>query len=139
MALVVRGLEGCCAVREIHLLSSEPSPESAMRTLRPYFETTGNINVGYAGNGRKGYHKPFLIFTEAEYDYYVPPERRNYGQNLADFIKANNLGTVQKSGARRNWTANMVNVYVWTIKPRNIRKYYKSLPAQPATAPVVPA
>ena len=56
----------------------------------------------------------FYIFTQA--DDAEAGEDATYGDELAEFITTNKLGTVVKSEAARNTNSgNLVNVFVWGV------------------------
>ena len=103
-----------CGIGEINWLSSAKSPLEALQTLHSvlYRGITWPPLPDHSGS-RTGVRFPFLIFTGV-----VPleaqRERKNYGQNFADYITENNLGgVVTVPAARKNWTGNFIQIWVW--------------------------
>jgi len=97
---------GCCGVREISGLSRHRTAKAAMRNVCRirYHDSAGSA---------------FLVFTGLA--------RCRYGQRFCDFIKDNKLGSVVGvPRAKRNPNSgNPLKVWVWTVKDRELRAWYR--------------
>jgi hypothetical protein len=134
-----------CGIAEINLLSIMKGPLEALQALRPALESgitwpmnpDGTVYPVAAGSLRKGLGFPFLIFTGV-----IPTPgqilegAKNYGQIFADYITAKDLGgVVTVSAARKNWTWNLIQIWVWEPNYPNI---YALLSSASESVPVVP-
>lgn len=118
----------CCAVLEIDYLSISKTPLEAMKMLSPY--------IGNAGT------PAFLMFTgvvgerefRCSHDGSKPTD---YGPNFANFIVENGLGVVTTTEPRRNWTRNMVQVWIWSVDHTAFSRFRQDVIDKIPTEPVV--
>ncbi len=109
----------CCGVREIDMLSKSVTPFDAMKQIARDIITT--VEKG-----------PFITFTGTV----ITPNHchgakrdNNYGQDFADYIEANGLGTVIAIPPQVSWTRNTVGLWVWTVNYDGVRAWIKKLEA----------
>ena len=106
----------CCGIAEIHMLSRAGTPLAALQLLE------AELRHGITwppGKTRQNIYFPFLFFTGVVKD----PDNsfhRNYGQEFADFITANDLGNVVTHPGKVNWTRNVIQMWLWEPKYDNV-------------------
>ena len=104
----------CCGVLEIDDLSHCNSPEEALRSLAK------DLRIGYVHNSSFGEKSnvpvPFVTFTgvvgRAIPDH-ASERMDNYGEAFANYLEHNGLGVVLDSYDRKNWTGNMIRLWIW--------------------------
>lgn len=106
----------CCGVMEIHGLDcyTYVGPAKALLALKDQI-LDGNQ-----------YHKkvPFILFTGitkqgvASVSTTPTPSYavayKDYGQEFADFLLENKLGTILASEEKENWTLNVIRIWIWS-------------------------
>lgn len=101
---------GCCAVKELVDISTEPTPEAV---LREAIHSHDLPNRKYYTKGQS----PFIFFTsvvERHAKDHTPSMSDTYGQDLADYIKQERLGEVITTlPPQLNYTGNIVKVWLW--------------------------
>lgn len=97
---------GNCGVAEILGLRLSSSPLLALQNLENELRT-GVVWAGAPLVNRYPY--PFVTFTGRVQDL-----SKSYGHAFAAYIRKFELGQVVTSKARRNWTGNMIQIWVWT-------------------------
>lgn len=110
-----------CGIAEIHLLSYATSPLHALRLLEPPLKYGITWPYERSPSGEEPVRKnvlfPFVTFTGvvewAGYKKVTGKEFDNYGQKFADYIAANNLGTIATLPGRVNWTGKTIQIWVW--------------------------
>lgn len=112
----------CCAMNELDCLGLSKSPEEALASIGPHL-----LSYGYPR---------FIIFTGVVGDratnrVHDGGNPNDYGQNLANFVTLNNLGTTASSDPVRNHTGNMVKVWVWSVNVETLHKYLKFAGVRP--------
>ena len=102
-----------CGIAEIDYLSVSASPLAALQTLAPALKH--GITWPYVNGTRKGCYFPFITFTGVVGNPRTPrfPKNKNYGQAFADYLTEHNLGAVVTLPGRRNWTENMIQIWIW--------------------------
>lgn len=111
-----------CGVFEIDLLSSEKDPQSAFLSamfhiLRvpvdfPFVTFTGVVKFAYTKESR----------------LHARPRDDDYGEAFAQYILENKLGEIVRSGVRKNWSDNDIQLWVWLIdRPAAYALYDKLL------------
>jgi hypothetical protein len=91
-------------IQNYHYVQNKVTREEMNVNMTPP-EMMVQIAEMYKKNGR---HRPFFIFSDMQ--------RGNQGTDLADFIEANNLGTVYRSERVMNENSfNRIVCYVWTV------------------------
>lgn len=110
----------CCGVKEIHGIQNVHmlTDMAGMGEIKhePLLipEIIERIQICYNGIAR---HRPFFLFTDND------TKRKNIGGQLADYIEANKLGTVQRSPLAHNHnSANNITVYLWNVA-ENFRQH----------------
>ena len=105
---------GCCGVLEFRSISEHRTPEAVLDyfvTRIAYLEQQAR-DGGYTIQAHHKARKPFIIFTGVIST--VGGEKRTYyGQNLAAYITSHDLGTLQESLEKQNWTSNIIKVWLW--------------------------
>ncbi len=103
----------CCGVKEISRISYYPNP---LAVLKRY---VADVRIMYG----RPIPRPFtpggahLFFTQAG-------KGRTYGENLAAYIEANNLGTIIRSPGRVNPNSgNNLIVFLWTLNQKNLKAW----------------
>ena len=101
----------CCGIREMSNISMLPDAISIVReTARQMYNLTNEwmacpaflLFTGVVQNRKRIYHTNFHA-----------DRSDNYALELADYIKANNLGTVSVSQEGTNHSGNVLQVFVW--------------------------
>lgn len=106
----------CCGVKEIDGIMGQRSRiivRDAIRGLLEFYDDGMNLNCA------------FLTFSEVikgkKKEY-----KRQYGAELAEYIKENKLGTVKKSISKVNPNSgNTIRMYIWETKPENMMNWFK--------------
>lgn len=100
----------CCGVAEIDGISFHPQPIDVLRNLSWYFKNGTMPEV------------PFITFTgvvekslEDRVGHARSTRTDNYGETLAQFLEANNLGKVIRSTPRRSWSKNVIALWIWEV------------------------
>ena len=127
MAIKVRST-GCCGLRELDQLGTEPSAESALLNLRQQFASGGDLS-----------NISFLLFTgvtsRSQEDHTGVSRKDDYGAGFASFIHTEGLGGVVKTEPRQNpKTRNWIACWLWTPDQAAIGKWFAAHPvAESAT------
>lgn len=100
-----------CGVLEMDNLSACPTPEEAFywaakqlkiiheKTPLPYVIFSGVVRkneLGHGGHARTG-------------------REDNYGEAFASYIEDNKLGEIVRSEVRRNWSGNLIQLWIWHL------------------------
>src|SRR3990167_6350675 len=115
MTVTVRNT-GCCGLKELDNLGTEPTPEQAMTTLRQ--EWRGNL-----------LRCTFILFTgvtdRVTDDHTHVRREDDYGKGFANFIEEHNLGTVVSTTSKRNpKTGNNIGAWIWTVDHAAVTAWY---------------
>lgn len=123
-----------CGIAEIDGLSLASSPLDALRKLNAAF--VRGITWPYAPSEkeeRKGHLFPFVIFTGVvpRHPEAVPAGMSfkfyDYGKRFADYLTEHDLGSVVSvEGPKQNWTANLIQIWVWTPNYVNVFAHIKA-------------
>lgn len=146
----------CCAVLEVKNLSDSASPfEAFMKIMGTMWATISDRPEGSPAGSRvrtvyqplreDGVYRactqilyglrPFLLFTgtvnEAHKVSGHPNQKiaTDYGEMFRDFIKKHDLGTVTETEPQKNFTGNMVKVYIWAVDEKKALKLYERFSA----------
>ena len=101
----------CCGIKELADISALPTSEEVVkRTALTMAVRYMNLPAflffdGVVGDRKRVYHSN-----------YHADRSDNYGQDLADYIKANDLGVVTETPLAQNYNGNMLRVWVWAPK-----------------------
>lgn len=115
-----------CAVFELEGISFVKTPEEMFKQS---WALVKRVDVDF----------PFLNFTgvtkrsfSRESSLHIGLDARtdNYGQAFADYIVNHGLGEIVPSGARKNWSDNMVQLWVWIIDRAACREHMAMLEAK---------
>lgn len=125
-----------CGIAEINGLSSADSPLHALHSLHK--QLLRGITWPPAPDPKevpKGVFFPFVTFTGV---VPKPEDKRpnNYGQKFADYITANDLGTITTVAPKRNWTSNLIQIWIWEPNYPNLWKHLKETDDTPVEVPV---
>ena len=100
-----------CAIKELHNISVFPDAETIVKNVAKVVTTHNSF---YLSN------PAFLLFSGVvkdrvrRYETWAHEDRSdNYGRALADYIIANNLGTISASQEAVNHNGNTVRVWLW--------------------------
>ena len=124
-----------CGIKELSNISSLATPEDVVKATAV---KVAEFNDCYV-------HNPaFLLFSgvvsqrKRVYSSHLHADRSdNYGQALADYILAEDLGTVSVSQAAINHNGNTLRVWLWAPKWEKLKKMWEAAQAaqQPTTQP----
>jgi hypothetical protein len=106
-----------CAIGELDGISTVNGPEDILKSIAPA------IRLGVRDQIGNPHQVPFLTFSgvvERACRDHASGRLDNYGQAFADYILDNQLGSVVASVAGRNWTGNLIQVWVWTVNYDNL-------------------
>ena len=108
MTVQTRGSNGCCGVREIIGISEG---DDVSEQVKDIIEDLDSRDI------------PLLIFTATVVE---GGDEVSYGQDLADYIKENKLGSVVKSRSKLNPSSgNWIRAYIWSVNGKGVRAYAK--------------
>ena len=126
-----------CAIKELSNISSLPTPAEVVKATAANMAEFNDLYT----------HNPaFLLFSgvvkprKTVYSTYLHANRSDdYGQALADYILAEDLGTVSVSQAAINHNGNTLRVWLWAPKWEKLKKIWEAAQVgqQPATQPQV--
>jgi hypothetical protein len=106
-----------CAIGELNGISTVNGPEDILRNI------AGDLRRGVNDQAGRPHQVPLLIFSgvvERLCRDHASGREDNYGQAFASYILDNQLGSVVASVAGRNWTGNLIQVWVWTVNYDNL-------------------
>lgn len=106
------GFAHCCGVVELAEISTLPNPETVVKAMIEELRKEYPDKVvqrrsfvyftGVVGKRKKVFNPRFHADTD-----------RDYGQELADFITKEGLGTLTVTPPSRNTSGNMLRMWVW--------------------------
>lgn len=119
MAVLTR--TGNCGIAEIKRLSGHRTPLHALQSLKESLLI--GVTWPLVDGARKDFYFPFITFTAVVIDYSrkamaKPP--LTYGQDFAEFIAANDLGSTITMPDQKNWTGNTIQIWVWQPNYDNV-------------------
>ena len=138
----------CCAMGEIVHLAHSPTPVGALTSLYTALKIGSSTTYQDIKYANYWHRYAFVLFSGtigAEVYYHDKKDNGDYAQNLEDFIKANSLGVVTASEVRKNWTGNMVKVWLWLpdydklfplLEAQGAKLTFVTPPTTPAPPPV---
>ena len=123
-----------CGIRELNNISSLAAPEDVVKTVATQIAEFNDCYV----------HNPaFLLFSgvvgqrRRVYSASLHADRSdNYGQALADYILAEDLGTVSVSQEAINHNGNTLMVWLWAPKWDKLKKIWEAAQAAEQAAGV---
>ena len=125
----------CCGLFELSNISALPDAETVVKQVAT--NMAGPTN-GYRSN------PAFLMFTgvvgkrQRVYETYSHADRDDdYGQALADYITANDLGNVDASTLSQNYNGNMLRVWLWAPNWEALSKIWDG--SRPSSLSVTPS
>lgn len=115
----------CCGVFEIDRLSTETDPAKAFLHA---MDQVLRYNIDF----------PFITFTGVvkftrtpeSYLHVGTARDDNYGETFAKWIEENKVGTIVRSEARRNWSENDIQIWIWQIDRPAAYALYAKLDAE---------
>ena len=116
-------LTSCCGLIELHEISFHKTAYEVLRDVGPKMLSFGMVEVKDRQVLNFGRLRPFVLFTGVTGYHKNPPNTYQYGDNFANFIRANNLGELIETPEGRNWTNNMVKVWVWKPDYPNLMQW----------------
>ena len=122
----------CCGILELADISRLPGPEAIVKeTARLLAERTDFFSSCPA----------FIMFSgvvgkrKREYgEHYHANRGDDYGQALADYIRAQDLGVINETKPAKNYSGNMLRIWVWAPKWDAMKAIYN---AQRSAAPSI--
>ena len=104
----------CCGIKELADISGLPTSEEVIKQTA----------LVMAQHSDRYEHPPAFLFFDGVvgdrkrvyHSNYHADRSDNYGQDLADYIKANDLGVVTETPLAQNYNGNMLRMWVWAPK-----------------------
>lgn len=131
------GATQSCGILELSDISRLPTPAAVVE--RVAIDAAGELNGGY------GRCPAFIYFSgvvgnrnRAYAERFHANRVNDYGQDLADYISANDLGTVTASHEAVNYSGNTLRVWIWSPKWDALKAIWDASRV-PATATTVTA
>lgn len=117
----------CCGIFEIDYLSKAPTPLDVFKTI-VYDLFKGAAGIGTPATDN--YAARIVIFSGTVGDMYFTSHdggrKDNYGQAFADFLTANDLGSVVVTPVVNNWTKNNIQMWAWTPNHKKLWKFLET-------------
>lgn len=131
----------CCAVLEIKNISDSPTSEEAFKAVYQHLVDTGAKSYLKKHDGtivvyerEVKFERPFILFTgtvgpDASRLFGHPEQKRfsNYSEDFRDFIQKYGMGPVIETAPGKNFTENLVKVYVWQPDYEKVKLVYEAL------------
>lgn len=131
--LEIMDTSGCCAVREICNLSSEPNAKTAMKNWCEYELMDEDDSDYHYYPGEERYRQiPYAFYTFTGVIKHTdgrsrPPQNGRYGPEFARLIKRYKLGKLTQSVLRANRVndpQHFVRIWTWAPSIKNCKKWY---------------
>lgn len=113
----------CCGIQELVDISRLSGPEAVIKeTVKLMADRTAEFRACPA----------FLMFSgvvgerKRVYETYLHANRSDdYANNLAQYIRDNNLGVVSESEPARNHSGNMLKVFIWAPRWEALKEMWQ--------------
>ena len=125
---------GCCGVMELVNISHCSTARDVVLQAAP-----GMVLACHEAFARG--RRPYAYFTSVTkrlVNDHASRRLDDYGADLASYIRAHDLGTVDRAAAPQlNWTGNTLSMWVWTVDWDNLALWWNQQ-GQPTALPAIP-
>lgn len=136
--VTLKRLSGC-AMREMSPISYY-TPRKNIELIRDQVFQLSGLETSDALTARlaPGFQwQPFIIFSDIVRKT-EDKDRQAGGDRMAAFIREHELGVLHETGARKNWTDNIVVAYIWEVDYPALDQLYKKWDEEAPKVAAVP-